>query len=228
MIPLRLVHRAAPALDPEVISDLTTDEATQITSCIRTWVKACPIEDIKRAYFGRVWLAMGYESWAEWRDCELGGFTLPAIERREVVAELAGSGMSNVAIGEVLNVDEGTVRNDRRKTGSENSEVNRKVTGKDNREIDTSNIGKTPRKNPNDMEPVFQSEFGLSELESSEPFLIGIPNEKDEYAISLLGEIRSWLPDMTLHGLSELSRVAVAFVGAVECEFDCRPDDEDG
>lgn len=52
------------------------------------WVNACPIDDIKRAFFGRVWLAMGYESWSEWCDCELDGFRLPAVERREVVIEL--------------------------------------------------------------------------------------------------------------------------------------------
>lgn len=55
---------------------------------------------------------MGYESWSEWCDSELGGFKLPAIERREVVAELAESGMSNRAISDVLDIDRKTVRRD--------------------------------------------------------------------------------------------------------------------
>jgi hypothetical protein len=122
------------------IADLATDEATEITSRIRAWVKQCPIEDIKRAYFGRVWLAMGYDSWSEWCDCELDGFKLPAVERREAVAELAESGMSNRAIADVIGVTHTTVNEDRRATGN-NLPV--KVTGKDGREIDTSNIGKS-------------------------------------------------------------------------------------
>ena len=101
----------------EVVS-LTAPEAEKITSRIRSWVKECPIDDIKRAYFGRVWLAMGYESWSEWCDCELDGFKLPAIERRGTVSELAESGMSNRAIADVTGVSEGTVRND--KAGAQN------------------------------------------------------------------------------------------------------------
>jgi hypothetical protein len=97
-----------------VVDTLTIPEAETITGRIRAWVRECPIDDIKRAYFGRVWLAMGYESWSEWCECELDGFKLPAVERRETVAELAESGMSNRAIADVTRVSEGTVRNDRK------------------------------------------------------------------------------------------------------------------
>jgi hypothetical protein len=62
-------------------SDLAESDAVEITGGIRAWVNACPIDDIKRAFFGRVWLAMGYESWSEWCDSELDGFKLPAVER---------------------------------------------------------------------------------------------------------------------------------------------------
>lgn len=128
-----------PVIEAE-IADLATDEATAITSRIRAWVRQCPIDDIKRAYFGRIWLAMGYESWSEWCDCELDGFKLPAVERREIVTELSDSGMSNPSIADVIGVHEKTVRRDL--ATSANAEVERKVTGKDGREIDTSNIGK--------------------------------------------------------------------------------------
>lgn len=103
-------------VDAEIVYDTTIDltesDATGITDRIREWVNACPIDDIKAAYFGRIWLAMGYDSWAEWCDCELNGFKLPAIERREVVAELAGSGMSNTAISDVLDISKPTVARD--------------------------------------------------------------------------------------------------------------------
>jgi hypothetical protein len=140
------------------IADLATDEAAEITSRIRGWVKQCPIDDIKRAYFGRVWLAMGYKSWSEWCDCELGGFKLrmglfpTSGGRREVVAELSESGMSNRAIADVIAVGKSTICRDRRELPTvpngtvdptpTNVDVNRRVTGKDGREINTSNIGK--------------------------------------------------------------------------------------
>lgn len=58
----------------------------------------------------------------EWVDGRLGGYVRLSIpERREAVAELAEEGMSNVEIGDVLGVDEGTVRNDK-KAASEDSE----------------------------------------------------------------------------------------------------------
>jgi hypothetical protein len=98
-------------VDAEIV-DLTEDEATAVTGRIRTWVKACPIEDVKRAYMGRVWLSMGYDSWAEWCDCELGGFKLPAVERQEAVAELAGAGMSQRSIADVLDISRNTVASD--------------------------------------------------------------------------------------------------------------------
>jgi hypothetical protein len=98
-----------PVVDAEIV-DLTEHEATKITGRIRAWVKAFPAEDVKRAYFGRIWLPMGHDSWGEWCDCELGGFKLSVDERREVVTGLAESGMSNVAIGDVIGV---SVRRDK-------------------------------------------------------------------------------------------------------------------
>jgi hypothetical protein len=118
-----------PVIDAE-IADLTESEAQEITGRIRTWVREFPAEDVERAYFGRIWLALGYESWDEWCDCELGGFRLrlPIDERRDVVAGLAESGMSNTSIADVIGVSEGTVRNDHKASGSQNYEP---VTGQD-------------------------------------------------------------------------------------------------
>jgi hypothetical protein len=80
------------AVNGEIVADLTQAQAEAVTGRIREWVKGCPVGDIKAAFFGRVWLGMGYESWAEWCDCELDGFMLPTPERREVVEELSRGG----------------------------------------------------------------------------------------------------------------------------------------
>jgi hypothetical protein len=62
---------AAP-LHESVGPILAEFDARQITSRIRQWVKAFPADDVKRAFFGRIWLAMGYDSWAEWSDSKPG------------------------------------------------------------------------------------------------------------------------------------------------------------
>lgn len=92
--------------------DLTAGEAEAVTSRIRQWVHDFPIADVVLAFRGRVWVALAYASWAEWCECELGGLKLPAPKRREVVAELAGEGMSNVTIADALNVTDMTVHRD--------------------------------------------------------------------------------------------------------------------
>lgn len=65
-------------------------------------------------------------------------------QRREVVSELAGSGMSNRAIADVIGVSDQTVNNDVN-AGAKNLAPDRKVTGQD---------GKTyPRPEPKPVEP---------------------------------------------------------------------------
>jgi hypothetical protein len=89
--------------------DLTEAEALDITSKIaRTGEHLSAL--IQSAWRGRVWVALGHNSWAEWAEVHLAGMQLPRIERREVVAELHAEGMSNRAIATAIGVDEITVR----------------------------------------------------------------------------------------------------------------------
>jgi hypothetical protein len=75
---------------------------------------------------------MGYESWAEWCDCELDGFMLPTPERREVVEELSQAGISNRAIADVVGVSLDTVNREVKATERNRSvDPDRKKTGKD-------------------------------------------------------------------------------------------------
>ncbi|VBA33124.1 hypothetical protein LAUMK4_05885 [Mycobacterium persicum] len=108
---------AAPACDlPDAdgveAADLTPDEAEAITSRIRRWANSFPVEDVVRAFRGRIWVALAYDSWAEWCECELGGLKLPVPQRREIVSELAGAGMSNRAIADTIGVGRDTVGRD--------------------------------------------------------------------------------------------------------------------
>lgn len=114
-------------------ADVTQAEAMVITGRIREWVQSFPAADVKQAYQGRVWIAMGYESWTEWCDSELDGFRLPAVERREIVAELAESGMSNRAIADVIGVTDMTVGRDLSTATNVAVDLDRRTIGKDGR-----------------------------------------------------------------------------------------------
>lgn len=114
--------------------DLTPDEAEAVTGRIRRWVNNFPIEDVVLAFRGRVWIALAYDNWAQWCECELGGLKLPAPKRREVVAELADAGMSNRAIADTIGSSHTTVNNDLRESTGSNFPVGRKTLGQDGRE----------------------------------------------------------------------------------------------
>lgn len=80
-------------------------------------------------------VALAYDSWAEWCECELGGLKLPIPQRRQVVSELADAGMSNRAIADVVNTHHTTVGEDRRATGGNPPvDEDRKTLGQDGRE----------------------------------------------------------------------------------------------
>lgn len=80
--------------------------------------------DIVEAYRNRDWITLGYADWDTLCSEEFGGarIALPADDRRAVVADLRGAGMSTRAIGSALGVHKDTVRNDLAATG-ENSPV---------------------------------------------------------------------------------------------------------
>jgi hypothetical protein len=75
-------------------------------------------DDIMAAFEGQVWKPMGYRNWNKWCEAELGGFKLPAPQRKSIVDRLAGRRMSNRAIAEVVGAHPSTVDADRRKSGA--------------------------------------------------------------------------------------------------------------
>lgn len=69
---------------------------------------------VARAHAGRVWLALGYESWADYIKGEFAHapLSLPREERKAVSILLRGQGMSTRAIGPALGVSHETVNED--------------------------------------------------------------------------------------------------------------------
>lgn len=71
---------------------------------------------IVRAFHGRAWIALGYQSWDELCEHEFDGarIKLPREDRREVVASLRDAGMSTRAIGAAIGVSHETAAGDLR------------------------------------------------------------------------------------------------------------------
>ena len=70
--------------------------------------------DIVDAYRQRDWITLGYADWDTLCAEEFGGarIALPVEDRRQVVAELAGAGLSNRSIAAAIGTSEPTVRRD--------------------------------------------------------------------------------------------------------------------
>lgn len=76
------------------------------------------VDDLRDAittlWDGQGWLALGYDSWDALCDAEFAvRIALPTPERKQIVGELAGSGMSDRAISGALGVPRTTVQRDR-------------------------------------------------------------------------------------------------------------------
>jgi hypothetical protein len=97
-------------------SDFTTEQAREITTLIRRDVSAIA-RALDTAYRGRIWLALGHDSWRTYIDVELGGALQglsDVVTRNEVIGTLADAGWSNRAIGAAVGLSDEPVRRARK------------------------------------------------------------------------------------------------------------------
>lgn len=99
---------------------LTRDEAVLLTNQIASAI-AIAWDLIVRAYHGRAWEALGYDSWDAYCRGEFGHarLALPAEERQQRVRSLRENGLSTRAIASATGVSQGTVRNDLGRSGEQ-------------------------------------------------------------------------------------------------------------
>lgn len=92
---------------------ITKEEAEELTNSIRSKLSDI-VPLILKAWEARVWIPLGYSSWDEYCNIELGGWRpkLELTERKEKVMALREHGMSQRAIGLALNVGHNTVSRD--------------------------------------------------------------------------------------------------------------------
>jgi hypothetical protein len=93
--------------------DLNGREAREITEKIRSKMGDLMLL-IAKAHFGRIWLALGHQSWADYLKAEFGyaPLHLPRHERKAVSMFLRGQGMSTRAIAPALGVSQRTTADD--------------------------------------------------------------------------------------------------------------------
>jgi hypothetical protein len=103
-------HTVEPTVDVDAVTDLSPDEARALTDQIRTGLGTLR-ELITRAYRGRAWIALGYESWDAYciREFDTSWLRVPREERPEMVASLRQSGLSVRAIASATGAGVGTI-----------------------------------------------------------------------------------------------------------------------
>lgn len=103
----------APPVQVLVHRNLNQQQAQVITEKIRSSMSDLMML-VSKAWHGRVWIALGYESWADYikGEFEHAPLSLPREERAAVSALLRGQGMSTRAIAPALGVHHDTVASD--------------------------------------------------------------------------------------------------------------------
>lgn len=102
-------------------SKFSEAEARELTDEIKADYGALQVK-IAAAWRGRVWLALGYESWQDYLDGEFSDVSIrpPKELELQVVQELRDAGMSTRGISAATNLSKGTVDNRLRTAGAQN------------------------------------------------------------------------------------------------------------
>ena len=95
------------------IAGMSENDAIEITALIKQ-TGSILWSQVVRAFQGRAWAALGYDSWDAYCDAEFDGarIKLPREERTMIVASLADAGMSTRAIAAATGVSHMTVDRD--------------------------------------------------------------------------------------------------------------------
>lgn len=207
------VREVATPEPVEEKSSFTRAKAAKFTEKLRTTVVGAA-ELFIEAYNGRIWLALDYQSWADYLNAELGELRprLPKAQRLELVAALKTEAkMSQTAIADALGVDQKTVSNDLRELRDSGEEVSETSVGQDGKEY-SATAERASRRRPlvERVSAVFDrldKAFGdLTELEAEDEW-------EDE-----LGAIANRHRSDVVRGLSHLRALQDSFNSAPEFE----------
>ncbi|MGO1825034.1 hypothetical protein [Brevibacterium aurantiacum] len=97
-------------MSTELVSQFSPDEAQELTNELRADYGSLQVK-ISTAWRGRIWLALGYESWQDYLDEEFRDVSLrpPKELQEQVIAELRAAGMSTRGIASATDLSQPTV-----------------------------------------------------------------------------------------------------------------------
>ncbi|MCS4592640.1 hypothetical protein KTJ89_06530 [Brevibacterium sediminis] len=97
-------------MSTELVSQFSADEARELTDELRADYGSLQVK-ISTAWRGRIWLALGYESWQDYLDEEFRDVSLrpPKELQEQVIAELREAGMSTRGIASATDLSQPTV-----------------------------------------------------------------------------------------------------------------------
>lgn len=121
-------------MSTELASSFTEAEARELTEELKGDYGAIRSK-IDAAWRGRIWTALGYNSWQDYLDAEFVDVTLrpPKELEEQVISELRAAGMSTRGIAAATDFSEATVRRRLDRSTASNDAVDR-VIGLDGRE----------------------------------------------------------------------------------------------
>lgn len=97
-------------MSTELVSQFSADEARELTDELREDYGSLQVK-ISTAWRGRIWLALGYESWQDYLDEEFRDVSLrpPKELQQRVISELREAGMSTRGIASATDLSQPTV-----------------------------------------------------------------------------------------------------------------------
>lgn len=148
--------------DELVIEQLSEEDARDLTAELReacgeviNWLELAK-ELAIRAYRGRAWLALGYETWVAYLEAEVPDRpTLTRDQRQSIVAILRAEGLSTRAIAPLVNANHNTVARDIRESSvsSDTDELPERVQSLDGRSRPSTVARREPEAPPQSEMP---------------------------------------------------------------------------
>ncbi|SMX81779.1 hypothetical protein BANT918_01373 [Brevibacterium antiquum CNRZ 918] len=134
-------------MSTELASRFSLDEARELTDELRADYGSLQVK-ISTAWRGRIWLALGYESWQDYLDEEFRDVSLrpPKELQEQVIAELRAAGMSTRGIASATDLSQPTVVRRLSDSGDSNEspENDEPVIGLDGKSYDRQQPPKPP------------------------------------------------------------------------------------
>lgn len=138
-----------------LVSKFSEAEAKELTEELKADYGALQVK-IAAAWRGRIWVALGYESWQDYLDYEFRDISLrpPKELEEQVISELRAAGMSTRGIAAATSMSKDTIAR-RLESGTVSNETVDRIVGLDGRTRRASNPHPSPPSEPEIVDAEF-------------------------------------------------------------------------